>query len=443
MMQSNGERRSGERVRALAAGARYLASRSGDRVPLPTMPLAHSAIEHRLVQVELPNWAHDLGAGPQPSLLVEAACVTEGAGPPHERCDWLLAAFLHLDSWLERSWEAQNGPVHSYAARLPSKWSAAFDRAWANRIFLFLRRWASWQSGRPEEELFAPLPKPRFVLTHDVDALRKTVQLRIKSTVMSCLATMRHLRAGQLRQALRRALRAARYLVMPSDYWLFESICQEEAARGFRSCFMFADQRTASGLSGWLIDPSYTGEDPRLRATMEGLQASGWWIGAHPGFNSWDDAASLAATRGFVSDASGTDVRFVRQHWLRFSFAQTWSEQRNAGFTHDFTLGFNDRPGLRNGAALRWRPASPDGTEIGLEVMPTLLMDSHFYDYDVPDDPANAMRPWIDEIVQVHGEASLLWHTQTMHSDYGWASGYLALLDMLRDSGADIVGPQT
>ena len=60
---------------------------------------------------------------------------------------------------------------------------------------------------------------------------------------------------------------------------------------------------------------------------------------------------------------------------------------------------------------------------------------------DLPDDPAAAMRPWIDEVLAVRGEASLLWHTQTMHPDYGWGPGYLALLDMLRESGADVTGP--
>ena len=47
-------------------------------------------------------------------------------------------AYLHLDSWLERSVEQRSGPIQSYAARLPKEWAPAYDRAWANRIFLFL-----------------------------------------------------------------------------------------------------------------------------------------------------------------------------------------------------------------------------------------------------------------------------------------------------------------
>jgi hypothetical protein len=406
------------------------------------MQLARSSATQRLVDVALPDWAHDLGVGPKPSLLVDAACVDDGPGPPHERCDWLLAAFLHLDCWLERSWEARNGTIHSYGSRLPAEWSSAFDRAWANRIFLFLRRWAARVQGLDEDALFAPLPKPRFVLTHDVDALNKTVQLRIKSSVMSGLAAARELRAGQARKAIKRLAKAARYLFTSSDYWLFDNICREEQARGFRSSFMFADRRTSSGLSGWLIDPSYAVNEPRLREAMGSLQSAGWGIGVHPGFNAWSDATALAAVRGLVSEAARSDVRVVRQHWLRFSFEKTWAKQAAAGFTHDFTLGFNDRPGFRNGAALCWRPADAGGEDIGLDIMPTILMDSHFYDYGSPDDPAEAMRPWIDEVVKVRGEASLLWHSQTMHDDYGWAAGYLALLDMLRDAQADVTGPE-
>lgn len=408
---------------------------------LPPLVTATGPLRYRLEAVALPAWAQDIGIGAERTLLVEASCLVPGDGPPHQRCDWLLAAYLHLDSWLERSVEQSSGPIQSYAARLPKEWASAYDRAWANRIFLFLRRWAAHERGKAEEALFQPLPKARFVLTHDVDALHKTFQLRIKSSLMSGIATLRHLAGARWRQAGRRVLNAVRYTATSSDYWLFDKICDEEATRGFRSSFMFADGRAASGFSGWLIDPSYAMIEPRLRAELARLRAGGWYIGVHPGFNSWRSPAALAATRRFVSEAAGTDVRIVRQHWLRFSFAETWAAQKQAGFTHDFTLGFNDRPGLRNGAALAWRPALPNGDEIGLTIMPTVLMDSHFYDYAFPDDPAMAMRPWIDEVVAVRGEASLLWHTQTMHADYGWGPGYLALLDMVKDSGADVTGP--
>lgn len=63
-------------------------------------------------------------------------------------------------------------------------------------------------------------------------------------------------------------------------------------------------------------------------------------------------------------------------------------------------------------------------------------MDSHYYDYSFPEDITTAMTPWVDEIIAVGGEASLLWHVHTMHKDFGWGPGYIALLDLLASRGA-------
>lgn len=62
-----------------------------------------------------------------------------------------------------------------------------------------------------------------------------------------------------------------------------------------------------------------------------------------------------------------------------------------------------------------------------------VIMDSHFYDYH-PMSPAERqtqMAHWINEVKQVHGQASLLWHCRVMHPDYGWADGYRELLELL------------
>lgn len=436
------DRAAAARLHALAAGSRYLAGRAGALVDLPALPSAKLAPALQLVHVPLPDWAADIGVGPHRTLLVDASCLVGASGPAYARCDWLLAAFLHLDNWLERATEGKKGPIQSYALRLAGEWSEAFDHAWVNRIFLFLRRWIAHAAGMPEEALFGMRPKASFVLTHDVDALSKSLQLRLKSTAMSAIVTGRHLLARRWGEAASRLAYAARYLSSSSDYWLFDEICRAEADNNYRSIFMFADSRVSAGLSGWLIDPTYRTDTAALRELMTRLQNNGWAVGMHPGFNSWNDSAALDRTRRLMSEAAGRDVYHCRQHWLRFSLAQTWKAQYAAGIRLDFTMGFNDRPGFRNGAALRYRPWDHETVRpIGIESYPTILMDSHFYDYAFPGEPKEAMRPWVEEIAFVGGEASLLWHTQTMHDDYGWGPGYLALLDLLRENGADVVVP--
>lgn len=93
----------------------------------------------------------------------------------------------------------------------------------------------------------------------------------------------------------------------------------------------------------------------------------------------------------------------------------------------DTTLGFNDRPGFRNGAALKF---APFGDAEAFAALPLVLMDSHLYDYAALDGAgrARAMRYWIEEVRQVRGQCTVLWHPHTLSEDYGWADGFRALL---------------
>ncbi len=389
----------------------------------------------------MPDWAADLGVGCPPSLLVDPCCVIPGKAAAFERCDWLRAAHLHLSGWLERSVEDRSGPIQSYAFRLPGTWSPAYDHAWVNRIFLFLRRYAARQLGREDATLFGPKPQARFFLSHDVDALKKTVQLRLKATAMSGIATLRLLLGGQIRSALSRVRGAFEFAVTGSDYWLFDEVCAAEDKHGFRSMFMFADNTASRGPVPWLIDPSYKATEPRVASLIQNLHKKGWQIGIHPGFNTWQESAQIASVRDEVTAALDGPVTDCRQHWLRFSWKKTWSAQSRAGVKLDFTLGFNDRPGFRNGAALCHHPWNGETNRPqALKSIPTIIMDSHFHDYAFPEDPAAEMVPWVDEVIAVGGDASLLWHVHTMHDEYGWGPSYLALLELLAARGAAVVG---
>jgi hypothetical protein len=422
----------GARRHAAQALRRYIGEGLTGEV-LRLVPAAGEPPAHGLRLVELPEWASDLGVGSPSAIPVDPCCILPGDGPAHERCDWLSAAFLHLEGWLERSVEAASGPIQSYSFRLPGAWSPAFDHAFANRIGLLLRRMLARHVARDETELFGPLPEASIILTHDVDALGKNLQLRIKTGIMAGMTGLRHLAGGRLTEAWRRFSKGLRFAATSASYDLFDEICAEEARRGFSSIFFFADDTGRSGFRSWLIDPAYKAGEAPLRDRIRQLRQKGWGIGIHPGYETWRDSERLAATRAAVSDAAGGEVRLCRQHWLRFSWAQTWRAQQEAGIATDFTLGFNDRPGFRNGSALRYRPWDSQARgPMEIEAIPTMFMDSHFYDYASPEDPMAAMSPWIEEVLAVRGEASVIWHSQTMHPEYGWAGGYLALLDFLK-----------
>lgn len=390
---------------------------------------------YQLSRVPLPAWAAEIGIGNPPSILVDSACLVYPDDPNPSECDWLLAAGLHLEGWLERAVEAAHGPLHSYSLRLPKTVTAAYDHAWVNRIGLYIRRTIANATGQSETAACGEKPKARIILTHDVDALEKTLQLRIKSSIMSGIAICRHLSRLRFKDARNRLVNALRYALAPSDYRMFEQIMALEDHYGVKSVFLFSDYQ-AAGLKSWLIDPSYCITQNELVDIVRAILARGWQVGMHPGFQSWNSTAMLTAVRLAVGSAAGEAIDINRQHWLRFSWDETWRAQHEAGIRLDLTLGFNDRPGFRNGSALRYRPLSINNAgDHHFNIVPTVFMDSHFYDYAFPTDVAGAMQPWIDEVAAVGGEASIIWHSQTMHPEYGWADGYVALLTLLAVRG--------
>lgn len=400
-------------------------------LPIPAAPpIVAEPLPPRLEEIGLPDWAADLA--PERTLPVPAHTLIVGPALPFERVDWLAAAFWYLNGSAERAHEAAHGPVHSYSYKLAGWPPRMWDRAWVNRIALFLRRWAARHAHREETELLGPLPQPSILVTHDVDAVRKTWSIRCKQSAFHLFNGARRLSAGDVRGAGAKLGSAARFMLSPADYWKFDELATMDRAAGVRPCFMFYGRAPAHRKGRLrLLDPDYDVMEEAVAARIRALAQQGCAIGVHPSFDSWDDSAAMQEERLRVERACAAAVTSCRQHWLKFSWARTWSAQQHAGLTLDMTLGFNDRPGFRNGAALRFSPWDDTrGEPLSIESVPLVLMDSQLYDYAAMDDAARAaaIQRWIGEVLEVRGTASVVWHPHTLSSDYGWRGGFSMLL---------------
>ncbi|HEY8308973.1 MAG TPA: hypothetical protein VIG47_00390 [Gemmatimonadaceae bacterium] len=414
-----------ERAWVIECGSRYWHDLPA--VEALPVPKARDSLGLRFVRVELPSWAADLGVGSPPSLAVDSGSLVGADG-----VDWWTAAFRFLTGAAERRHEFAAGPVHSYAFRLRGIDAMAFENAWVNRIMLFLQRWSMREAGAKEIQP----PRARFDLTHDVDAVRKTPELRFKQGAFEFLNAGRLMVRRRPVESGQRLAAGIRFAARGGELSTWHQIRALETQCSVKSTFhVYAGpagrQRKGRAL---LLDPAY--DVASLTDTLRLLRDGGWTIGLHPGFDAWRDTSELGAQREILERVVGASVQRCRQHWLRFSWAETWEAQEQAGLRLDSTLGFNDRPGFRNGAALRFRPWNfSRRAPLGLEVIPLVLMDSHLYDYELLDDRARQaeMRRWVDEVAAVGGEASFLWHQQTIHPDYGWLSGYRELLQLVSD----------
>ncbi|HID45606.1 MAG TPA: hypothetical protein EYP34_07625, partial [Chromatiaceae bacterium] len=378
-----------------------------DRLPVVEMGFPEITGSLQLVEVTLPEWAKQWGV--DGSLVVPIECCMNPSQPTRKKVDWWLAAFLLLECWHERIREQKFGVIHSYSFRLQDWDERVWERAWVNRIALFLREWEATVARQDTTTLFGSLPQAEIRMTHDVDAINKTWSIRIKQSAFLGFNALRLFAKGQAKPAIQRVSQAFRFLFGSSNWFVFSELMDIEKQAGIRSHFNFYADTRIKTLKRWLLDPGYNIDDPNLHRLFENLVKGGWIIGLHQSYDAWKSADLMRTQRTRLQSLVNVAVSTCRQHWLRFSWRDTWAAQAAAGFQCDMTLMFNDRPGFRAAAALNWIPWDHEESHPHqLSIMPTILMDSHFYDYETMSDTKrrSALRYWLNEVVAVRGQAA-------------------------------------
>jgi hypothetical protein len=408
--------------------------KNADRIhAIPIVESQHTVMPPlRLKEIELPLWA--VHCGVEGKLLVPVeACTEENAH--WTTIDWWTAGFLYLEAWHERIYEQWHGPIHSYSFRLKNWDQRAWDHAWVNRIALFLRVWASQLGKENEEQAFGSLKPAALVMTHDVDAVSKTTAIRLKQFVFNMFNILRSIRKFQWNLIAPRIKKAASFLFSREDWWKLDEIIQAEKEAGIKSHFNFYAGTGRRTIKSWLFDPGYKIRNTRVLAFIKEAAEEGHVIGLHPTYNSWNQQDVITAQKEHLATLTGNTVQTLRQHWLRFAWSKTWEAQENAGIELDTTIMFNDRPGFRISAAVQYHPwNAAAGRAHRLFSLPTVLMDSHFYDYNLMTgtERENEMRKWVEEVRKVNGTAAVLWHPHTLTNDYGWKPGFVHLLKLIR-----------
>ncbi len=405
-----------------------------ENLPIVEVSFLDTSFPPALKKIALPIWASDLGV--EGYILVPEWSVLESNIDEWESTDWLSAGFWMVNCLAEQEYENQNGPIHSYSYKLKGWDSQLWERAWANRIALFLRRWAAQVNKRSETELFGELPDANIIISHDVDAVKKTLPIRLKQCAFSLFNSLRSMGHGEFLLAKRNIGKAFTYLLSNDNYWCFQAIKQLENTYNLRSTFLFysAESVKLPSLKRWIFDPKYDITENRIAEEIALLNRQGWTVGLHQSFCAWKEVDRMENEKIRLEQILKEKITICRQHWLRFSWEHTWKAQKSSGLNLDMTLGFNDRCGFRNSAALKFEPYHlKDNCVINIETVPMILMDSHLYDYSLINsyERIQRVKHIIDEVFFVRGEASIIWHQHTMSKDYGWSEGYKELLNII------------
>lgn len=404
-----------------------------ESLPITSISISQVNGPLKLKAVNLPSWASSCGV--DGILLVPCEAVPSHVSTCWHEVDWFLASFLILECVHERAWENSNNTIHSYSFKIKEWDDRIWDYAWVNRYALFLRQWASFKSLTEAVNLFGSLPDPCITLTHDVDAIRKTIPIKIKFFCFKMFNVARYCSKFKLASALKEIKCLTLYLFSQEDWNTLVPLAHIEASQGIKAVYHFYADFRSKSVFRWLLDPEDFIRELSSSGIFQMLIHYGHYIGLHPSVDSWNNSQLIAAQRSSLSKVVNTNILYCRQHWLRFGWKDTWLAQEKAGIAFDSTLMFNDRAGFRNGAAVKWCPWNFLSSKTHrLSVIPTVLMDSHLYDYEQLSeaDRLDKLSKILRECTYVHGHAYVLWHPHTLTSDYGWKDGFYQLLALLK-----------
>ncbi len=348
--------------------------------------------------------------------------------------DILFNAFVHLSRLEEWHAEGTGKPIRSYAFNHPRKDKRVWKIPIVNHLFNELEE--KIKSKRPGIS-FGEKEKPLIEFSHDVDYLRKTIQLRIKQSAIHFHDSARHFFRLEAGKSLTRFLKGIEFAFKSSDYWCFDYWTELEKKLNINSVY-YIYARVASGKRfsprKWLLDPSYDiREDKRLIRKCRELLSMGHKIGLHGSFLSAEDETLFLKEKNTLEKTVNCRINKNRQHWLNYTNVITPYIHDKSGIEVDSSLGFNDISGFRSGIASTFNPYDHrNQSPFSFCELPLVIMDAQIHDYSEKADPD--CFGWLSKCTEVVKKfaVSVDWHQRVISSDYHWIESYKELAKKLR-----------
>ena len=138
-------------------------------------------------------------------------------------------------------------------------------------------------------------------------------------------------------------------------------------------------------------------------------------IGLHPSYHSTYHN-DIIKEKNTLEEKGQVKIHYSRQHFLKVKFPETFRNLIATGITDDYSLGFYDRIGFRNGMAIPFPFFDiKENKTTNLMLHPLLIMDSAAVQkLGIEEKYQKEITELIREVKSVGGEMIALWHSNFM-----------------------------
>ncbi len=167
-------------------------------------------------------------------------------------------------------------------------------------------------------------------------------------------------------------------------------------------------------------DNFYRTDDKFIKKLVEKIKKREHHIGMHPTYNAYNQKEQFEQEKQELEKNLSTQIKFGREHYLRFEVPATWQIWEDNNMEWDSTLGHADKEGFRCGTCYEF-PVFNFLTRRQLKLIekPLIVMEGSFTTYQ-PNITPEYMQKIIEELIKkvqkYNGTFVFLWHNSTFNT---------------------------
>lgn len=168
-------------------------------------------------------------------------------------------------------------------------------------------------------------------------------------------------------------------------------------------------------------DNRYKSNDKFIANLVKKIKKRKHFIGIHPTYNAYNNYEQFKSEKEELEKNLGVNLKYGREHFLRFEVPNTWQVWEDNNMEWDSTLSYADKEGFRCGVCYEYNVFNfLTRKKLNLKEKPLTIMEATLVNYQSQlsvDEMRNKIFNLIKTVKSYNGLFVFLWHNSSFNTD--------------------------